>query len=174
MRRVEDTSEPDGPTNRSGVRARTAAVEQRILVVEPDLAVRTQLLEQARSIDVPLQVSATPEEAALLRAREQADFVACSFPLAGSVGLVESLHRERFPVVIITGDVLRAIATFGLEIPILPKPASLASILEQAHALAASRSAARLSRVALSAEPTVRRTITEVPPPRNPRDPRRD
>lgn len=176
MQTGEDPDEPS-PPSRSSVRPRTSRFDHRILLVEPDAAVRRQLLDEASSVEAHLIAVATPDEAAAIRGREEPTFIACHFPLPGAVRLVEELHRERFPVGVVTSEVLRAVATFGFDVPVLPTPLSLIQLLEQAHELAGARSTPPPVKVALSvpqANPSRERAVTEVVVPPRRRDPRRE
>lgn len=124
---------------RSGVRRAMSLSGWRILVVEPDASHREQLAAQADAMDVPIEVAPSPGDAAARLAHAPAHLVACHFPIPGALQLVEALHRERTPIVIVTADPLRAISTFGFEHPILRAPLVLSRLVEQAYELAASR-----------------------------------
>lgn len=150
------------------MRAKSAPFTPRILLVEPDEGVRARLIEEARSVEVDLVVVRTPEEAAAAREVERPTFVACSYPMPGAVRLVDELHGERFPVAVVTSEVLRAIATFGFDVPILQKPITLIALLEQAEELAPRP--ARAAKVA--GEPRI--SVTEISAPPRRRDPRRE
>lgn len=164
--------EPGGGTSRSGVHEKgREPLAAHILLVEPDEAVRAQLLEEARAVGIDLVVVSTPEEAAAVRETQRPAFVACSYPMPGAVRLVDELHGERFPVAVVTNEVPRAIATFGLDVPILPKPITLVALVEQAAEL--SPRAAPLAKVALSGAPSPYRSPAEPAPPRD-RDPGRE
>jgi CheY-like chemotaxis protein len=136
MERRGHTSDLDSPlAGASGVRPCLKHV--RILVIEPDAAERDRLARAARDAEVPLLVASSPTTALALRAQCAVDLVACALEMRGAEELVRTLRRERFPVLVITVDSTRAIAAFGLDVPVLERPVQLAAILDQASELVA-------------------------------------
>jgi DNA-binding NtrC family response regulator len=156
-------------TRRSGVRAKQAL---RVLVVEPQNYVREHLEANAPADRVRFLMTATPDEAARLRAEERVDCVACSFPLPGAEKLIRALRHERFPVLVMTSEARRAIHAFGLGVPVLEQPVELEQLLEAIEQLVTVDESP--PEPAIDRAPASTAAIVEIPPPPNPRDPRRE
>lgn len=149
-----------GEARTSEVRVRAPTLAGRVLVVEPSAPVRRQLAEEAKSSGVELLFAERLDEVPALRAREALCLIACRFPVDGVTPLVEALHRERAPVALITADVARAVATFGVQMPLVPEPVQLTKLLEAARDIAIANASPRV--------------IVELPAAVSPRDPRRE
>jgi DNA-binding response OmpR family regulator len=152
----------------SGVRARA---QLRVLLVEPDIATRQALDRDAPDHAVRFLMTATVQEAATAREKQIVDVVVCSFPIPGADLFVRGLRRERFPVIVLTTEVARAVDVFGLRVPVLRKPLALVQLVRQATEMVAADARAQAVG-ALRARPTG--TVVEVPARPNPKDPRRE
>ncbi len=170
----DEHDEHEGPeTSRSGVRAKLAPSEHRVLIVHPDPTTRGRLEREASELEVPLLLATDIDRAVELHTNERLTFVACFFPLAGSVPLVRQLRRERFPVAVVTRQVARAIAMFGFEVPLLHERCALAQILTVADELASPTPAPEPSMLAASGDERPG-AITEIVLSPRSRDPRRE
>jgi DNA-binding NtrC family response regulator len=164
-KRFESEPEDEEPTRGSGVRERAPTL--RILLLEPDAVARAALESAARADAVRFIVAGTTEEADAVRAREPVDVVACSFPMRDAVRFVSALRRERFPVVLMTTEITRAVEAFGLQLPVLKKPVELSQLLRQAIDIMRPDGDP-------NADSSLAGAVTEIAPPPNPGDPRRE
>jgi CheY-like chemotaxis protein len=161
---------PKAEPSDSGVRARAFL---RILVVETEPAVFRALEEGAREDAVRFVLARTVAEAELARTTEVFDLVACTFPIPGGEDFIRGLRRERFPVLVMTSSVQRAIDAFSLRVPVLPKPVVLEQLLAQAVeiGMGIDRPTLPPPQQVDGREPL---RVVEVLPSPNPRDPRRE
>jgi CheY-like chemotaxis protein len=180
LREVDHESENVDDADRSRQSGVRATARLRILVIEPQNFAREALERGARADAVEFLMTASPEEAEAVRAEQLIDVVVCAFPLPGAEALIRALRRERFPVLVMTSQIQRAIDAFGLRVPVLRQPVQLEQLLQQAveHVgyLRSGGGSVFPALAALRQDGLVPddRGVVEIPAPPNRRDPRRE